>query len=122
MQAFNCPDGIAQCAAIVKKGGVIIFPTDTVYGIGCDPFDDAAVGRIFSIKGRSEDKPLPVLVSDISAAAELVDPGKTGRLLASRFWPGWSHRSSTGGYPAGSPPAWAALQCVCRQTSVSSRF
>jgi L-threonylcarbamoyladenylate synthase len=88
LQAFNCPDGIAQCAAIVKKGGVIIFPTDTVYGIGCDPFDDAAVGRIFSIKGRSEDKPLPVLVSDISAAAELVDPGKTGRLLASRFWPG----------------------------------
>ena len=88
MQAFNCPDGIAQCAAIVKKGGVIIFPTDTVYGIGCDPFDDKAVDRIFSIKGRGEDKPLPVLVSDVDAATELVDLGRTGRLLASRFWPG----------------------------------
>jgi len=88
LQAFDCPDGIAQCAAIVKKGGVIIFPTDTVYGIGCNPFDDVAVGRIFSIKGRSENKPLPVLVSDVNAAAELVGLGRTGRLLASRFWPG----------------------------------
>jgi L-threonylcarbamoyladenylate synthase len=85
---FNCPDGIAQCAAIVKKGGVIVFPTDTIYGIGCDPWNDAAVGRIFSIKGRDEGKPLPVLVSDVRTAEKLADLGETGRLLASRFWPG----------------------------------
>jgi L-threonylcarbamoyladenylate synthase len=85
---FNCPDGIAQCATIVKKGGVIVFPTDTIYGIGCDPFNDAAAGRIFSIKGRDEGKPLPVLVSDVRTAERLVDLGETGRLLASRFWPG----------------------------------
>ena len=78
MQVFNCPDGIAQCAAIVKNGGVIIFPTDTIYGIGCDPFDDAAVGRIFSIKGRSEDKSLPVLVSDVDAAELVLDAREFG--------------------------------------------
>ena len=88
MPEFYCPEGMAQCAAIVKKGGVIVFPTDTIYGIGCDPYNGAAVGRIFSIKGRDEGKPLPVLVSDIKVAERLVDLGKAGRLLASRFWPG----------------------------------
>lgn len=72
----------------MKKGGVIVFPTDTVYGIGCDPFDDVAAGRIFSIKGRSVDLPLPVLVRNIEVAEKLAELGKTGRLLASHFWPG----------------------------------
>jgi L-threonylcarbamoyladenylate synthase len=73
---------------IVKSGGVIVFPTDTIYGIGCDPRNDAAVGRIFAIKGRDEKKPLPVLVGGVDAAEKLVNLGRTGRALAKKFWPG----------------------------------
>ena len=52
---------MVKCALLVKNGGVVIFPTDTIYGIGCDPYNDSAVKRIFTIKGRDEKKPLPVL-------------------------------------------------------------
>lgn len=89
MQPLDCSaDGISRCASIVKDGGVIVFPTDTIYGIGCDPFNDAAVGRIFAAKGRDEKKPLPVLVGNTAAAEKLVDLSKTGRMLARKFWPG----------------------------------
>jgi L-threonylcarbamoyladenylate synthase len=79
---------MAQCAKIVRSGGVIVFPTDTVYGIGCDPYNDAAVKRIFEIKGRGEKKPLPVLAASLADAEEIVLLGAKGRALAEKFWPG----------------------------------
>ncbi len=89
MQVFDCTDsGISQCAQIVKDGGVIVFPTDTVYGIGCNPYSDLAVKRIFRIKGREEKKPLPVLVASLADAEKIVTLGVTGRSLAEKFWPG----------------------------------
>jgi L-threonylcarbamoyladenylate synthase len=89
LQDLDCSkEGLVQCAGIVRQGGVVVFPTDTIYGIGCDPYNDAAVGRIFSIKGRDEGKPLPVLVGSLSIAEELVSLGPIGRALAARFWPG----------------------------------
>lgn len=88
-ETLDCSDfGVARCAQIVKDGGVVVFPTDTVYGIGCDPHNDAAVKRIFSIKGREEKKPLPVLVSNIDDAEKIVSLGPRGRALADKFWPG----------------------------------
>jgi len=80
--------GISQCVQIIKQGGVAVFPTDTVYGIGCDPYNQSAVNKVFRIKRRKENKPLPVLVSDLADADKLVDLGEKGRLLASRCWPG----------------------------------
>lgn len=90
MRVLECgsADDVAACSAIVKDGGVVVFPTDTVYGIGCDPYNDAAVEMIFAIKGRDERKPLPVLVASVDATAGMVDLGETGRRLAARFWPG----------------------------------
>lgn len=88
MEILDCPDGVSRCASIVKRGGVVVFPTDTVYGIGCDPYNDDAVTRIFSIKGRVEGKPLPVLASGIESAQKLVRLCKVGTLLAKKFWPG----------------------------------
>lgn len=89
MLALDCSDdGISRCAEIVRNGGVIVFPTDTVYGIGCDPYNDAAVGRIFEIKGRDDHKPLPVLVGSIEMAERLADLGRTGKMIAEKFWPG----------------------------------
>lgn len=89
MPTLDCTDtGIEECTKIVKSGGVIVFPTDTVYGIGCDPYNDSAVKRVFSIKGRAEGKSLPVLVSSIDDAESIVSLGPAGKRLAERFWPG----------------------------------
>lgn len=77
-----------ECVAVLKKGGVLVFPTDTVYGIGCDPFIDSAVERVFAIKARSRTKPLPVLVHDKGDAERLVDLGDNGKKLALKYWPG----------------------------------
>ncbi len=88
-QVFGCSDdAVAKCAAEVKSGGVVVFPTDTIYGIGCDPYNDGAVRRIFAIKGRDEKKPLPVLVRGIGYAERMVSLGKAGRVLAEKYWPG----------------------------------
>lgn len=88
MEILDCPDGVSRCASIVKQGGVVVFPTDTVYGIGCDPYNGDAVARIFAIKGRKDAKPLPVLAASVEDAQRLVRLGKTGTLLAKKFWPG----------------------------------
>lgn len=66
----------------------MVFPTDTVYGIGCDPYNEEAAERIFKIKKRHREKALPVLVSDQRKAEKLVDLGEKGRFLASKYWPG----------------------------------
>jgi L-threonylcarbamoyladenylate synthase len=88
-QIFQCSeDEVARCALLIKSGGVIVFPTDTIYGIGCDPYNDSAVKRIFTIKGRNEKKPLPVLTYSTQDAESIVLLGRTGRMLAKRYWPG----------------------------------
>ena len=53
--------GIALAIESIKNGGVVIFPTDTVYGIGCDPYNENAVERIYGLKNRDNTKPLPIL-------------------------------------------------------------
>ena len=54
--------GIASAAAAVKNGGLVVLPTDTVYGVGADAFDSAAVAALLAAKGRGRDMPVPVLV------------------------------------------------------------
>ncbi|HXG07737.1 MAG TPA: L-threonylcarbamoyladenylate synthase [Nitrososphaera sp.] len=87
---FSCSDdeAVARCASVVKRGGVVVFPTDTVYGIGCDPYNDEAVARVFAIKGRNKTKPLPVLAYNTEAAESIVILGNAGKALARRYWPG----------------------------------
>ena len=86
---FQCSqDAVASCALLIKSGGVVIYPTDTIYGIGCDPYNDLAVKRIFTIKGRDEKKSLPILTSSIVNAERIVSLGRTGRMLAEKYWPG----------------------------------
>src|SRR5687768_12214837 len=88
-KVYSCSgDAVARCASVVKGGGVVVFPTDTIYGIGCDPYNDSAVKRIFTIKGRDEKKPLPVLTYSVQNAERIVSLGRTGRMLAERYWPG----------------------------------
>src|SRR5215216_2915415 len=86
-QIFQCSEeAVASCALVVKNGGVVVYPTDTIYGIGCDPYNDLAVKRIFSIKGRDEKKPLPVLTHSMQNAERIVSLGTTGRTLAKIFF------------------------------------
>jgi L-threonylcarbamoyladenylate synthase len=79
---------IASCASTLVDGGIIVFPTDTVYGIGCNPYYDESVERIFQIKDRSEDKPLPVMGYSISDIEKLVHMSPLAKSLAQYFWPG----------------------------------
>jgi L-threonylcarbamoyladenylate synthase len=74
---------------ILQKGGVIAFPTDTVYGLGADAFNAVAVERIYQIKNRPKHRQLPLLIADIEQLAVLADPiPEIAQLLARRFWPG----------------------------------
>jgi L-threonylcarbamoyladenylate synthase len=78
---------ITAAAEIVRGGGVVAYPTDTVYGLGCDPFSAGAVARLVEAKER-DSKPVPVLCSARGAALKLVELGPLGLELARRYWPG----------------------------------
>jgi L-threonylcarbamoyladenylate synthase len=80
---------IRKAADILKNGGVVAFPTETVYGLGANAFDAAAVARIFEVKGRPRFDPLIVHASDLQQAESLVAefPANAWE-LARRFWPG----------------------------------
>lgn len=80
---------INQAIATLNDGGVVAFPTDTVYGVGVDPFQPEAVRKLYKIKGRPIDKPIPILVGstdDVERVAQNLPP--TFSQLAERFWPG----------------------------------
>jgi L-threonylcarbamoyladenylate synthase len=81
------PRSVAVASTMVKEGGVVAFPTDTVYGLGCDPFNAAAVMRLIEVKAR-ESKPIPVLCASEEDAAKLVELGPRGLELVRRYWPG----------------------------------
>ncbi len=80
---------IAAAAALIKTGGVVAFPTETVYGLGANGLDAAAVGKIFAAKGRPADNPLILHVASLAQAKALVREidGNAERLMQA-FWPG----------------------------------
>lgn len=80
---------VEYAADFVKRGNVVGIPTDTFYGLSADPFNLAAIERVFQIKGRPETKALPILVSSIEQAVTLVrDVPDVFLLLSHKFWPG----------------------------------
>src|SRR5580658_8642809 len=81
--------GLAEAATAVLRGELVVLPTDTVYGLGTDAFNPAAVRRLLAAKGSGRDMPPPVLVGTVRAASALVeDLGPYGQLLIDEFWPG----------------------------------
>jgi L-threonylcarbamoyladenylate synthase len=84
----NDLEGITLAAKILQAGGLVTFPTETVYGLGADARNDHAVARIFDAKGRPRFNPLIVHVSSIEAAQRFVDWSDQAEQLARRFWPG----------------------------------
>jgi len=88
--ATLAPDdsGLAAAAATLRAGGLVAFPTETVYGLGGDAGDDMAVARIFDAKGRPRFNPLIVHVAGVAQAEEIAVFTPAARDLAQRFWPG----------------------------------
>ena len=79
----------SHAAKIVSEGGVIAFRTDTFYGLGADPFNATAVARIRELKGREENKPILLLLSDASVADRFIaERSKEFEEVASKYWPG----------------------------------
>ena len=121
-------DGHARAAAILRQGGLVALPTETVYGLAADATGDAAVAGIYAAKGRPGHNPLIVHVPDLAAAETLAGFPDPARALAEAFWPGPltlvlplkpGHGLSprvTAGLPtvALRVPAHAAMQAVLR--------
>src|SRR5437764_8082824 len=83
------PELIARAAGILRSGGLVAFPTETVYGLGADASNPEAVRRIFEAKGRPAANPLIVHVPDAASARALAaDWPEAASRLAARFWPG----------------------------------
>jgi L-threonylcarbamoyladenylate synthase len=80
---------VDYAASFIQRGSVVGTPTDTFYGLCADPFNLAAIGRVYEVKGRPESKALPILVSSIEQAFVLVrDVPDHFLTLANRYWPG----------------------------------
>jgi L-threonylcarbamoyladenylate synthase len=92
---FDCSDpdarsnGLAAAARAVRAGGLVVLPTDTVYGLGCDAFSATAVRTLLAAKNRGPDMPVPVLVGSWSTIDGLVlGVPRVARDLIEAFWPG----------------------------------
>lgn len=79
---------IKKAAQLLKSGGVVIFPTDTVYGIGCLYNNKEGLLKIYKIKNRPPSLPFPILVSSIDQAGTIVDMNNQAINLAKEYWPG----------------------------------
>ena len=82
-------DLIDEAAKCIAMGGLVAFPTETVYGLGADAFDDVAIDKIYKAKGRPSDNPLIVHIADKSNIVELCkDIPDIVNVLTKEFWPG----------------------------------
>lgn len=82
-------DWLKFAEQVLDSGGVIGFPTDTYYGLGANPFDSAAIDKIFEIKSREKNKPILLLIGDIEQLSQVVKKvSKEAQILMKSFWPG----------------------------------
>lgn len=79
---------IDQAVEILRRGGVIVYPTETSYALGCDATNDIAVARVFAIKGRPEGKGMPLILPDDIDVSAFVEMSERALKLAKQHWPG----------------------------------
>lgn len=84
------PDAAAlkQAVAVLKSGGLVVYPTETAYALGCDPKNAKAVKRLFSVKERDAAKPLPMIAASAAMAKRFLKLDRYASALAAAFWPG----------------------------------
>ena len=86
---LDCDDeGIKKTSQIIEKGGIVVFPTDTVYGIGCNPYNENSVKKIYEIKSRTELKSLPVLAYSLDVVKEIALIDEFTEKIIEKYWPG----------------------------------
>jgi L-threonylcarbamoyladenylate synthase len=86
---LDCDDeGIKKTSQIIENGGIVVFPTDTVYGIGCNPYNENSVKKIYEIKSRTELKSLPVLAYSLDVVKEITIIDKFTEKIIEKYWPG----------------------------------
>ena len=84
----NFSDVIAKAAEVLRKGGTIIYPTETSYGIGADALNKEAVEKVKKIKQQNENKPISVIVADLEMLSEIAETSETTKKLVKKFMPG----------------------------------
>jgi L-threonylcarbamoyladenylate synthase len=87
--SIDDPQAQSIAAAVIRQGGLVVIPTDTIYGVAADLFSSEAVEKLFEAKGRDASKAIPVLLGEV-AQLDRVSPGlgEMAYRLAQRFWPG----------------------------------
>ncbi len=87
--ACEAPDAIEQAAAVFQAGGLVAFPTDTVYGVAAPAFNKEGIDRLYEAKGRANNKAISVLIGGPDQLARITpNLTQSASLLAQRFWPG----------------------------------
>jgi L-threonylcarbamoyladenylate synthase len=81
-------EGIARATAVLRDGGVVAYPTDTLYGLAVDPRNPDAITRLYALKGRDAAAALPLIAADLSQAEEAGRFDRDARRLANVWWPG----------------------------------
>ncbi len=79
---------LAKAAAVLKSGGLVVYPTETAYALGCDPASAKAVKRLFSVKRRDASKPLPMIAASAAMVGRFLKLDRYARALAAAYWPG----------------------------------
>jgi L-threonylcarbamoyladenylate synthase len=89
LMKVNAAQVIDRAIAILKRLGLVAFPTDTVYGLGVLAYAGPAIARMFDVKGRSAEKPIPILVANFTQFEQVsAKPSQRARALAQKYWPG----------------------------------
>ena len=92
MEIIQLQNGLGECvlraSGVLRKGGVIVYPTDTLYGLGADAFSDESVEKIYAIKGRDPQKPIHAVFADLAMVEEYAIVNDAARKLAAEFLPG----------------------------------
>ncbi len=83
------PDAIARAGELINQGEVVVYPTETIYGLAADATNEDAIRRVFEMKGRLPDVPIPVIVADMGMLKDVVKQINTmAKRLMEAFWPG----------------------------------
>lgn len=85
---IDSPNAVEQAAAVLRAGGVVVIPTDTIYGLACDAMNETAVRKIFEMKMRSREKALPIFVSNAVMLEQVARVSPEMSAMLSQLWPG----------------------------------
>ena len=86
---ISCDDtGIQLAVKAINDGGIVVFPTDTVYGLGCNPYNHEAVLSLYEIKKRKKEKPFPVIGYSKNELEKIAEFNTFEEKIAEKFWPG----------------------------------